>query len=133
MIRSNGNVYKTLLLIVGATAGGFLVWVAGLFVIWVVLRLAGISTSFWAMTEALSTAVAAAAVLGAGYVAYRELDEIANSRHMEVADRLFEELNSRENIDARRWVFRNLPSDPSTGIRGKDQSNHWLRFSVTRS
>jgi hypothetical protein len=116
MTRTDTNTQRTLLLIIGITAASFIVWVGGLFVIWFMLRLVGISTSFWAMTEALSTAVAAAAVLGAGYVAYRELDEIANSRHMEVADRLFEELNSPENVDARRWVFQNLPDDPQAGI-----------------
>jgi hypothetical protein len=67
------------------------------------------------MIEALSTAVAAAAVLSAGFVAYRELSEAASSRHMEVAERLFEELNSSENIQARRWVFQNLHDTPEEG------------------
>jgi len=76
----------------------------------------GTTTNFWAMIEALSTAVAAAAVLSAGFVAYRELSEAASSRHMEVADRLFEELNSPVNIEARRWVFKNLHDNPEEGI-----------------
>ena len=46
------------------------------------------------MTEALATAVTAATVIGAGFLAYRELDEASNSRHLAVADRLFEELNA---------------------------------------
>lgn len=106
----------TLIAILVATAAGFVLWIGFLFFVWLVLRAAGASTSFWAMTEALSTAVAAAAVLGAGIVAYRELAEGASSRHMEVADRLFEELNSSENIDARRWIFQNLPDDPAGGV-----------------
>jgi hypothetical protein len=68
------------------------------------------------MTGALSTAVAAAAVLGAGVVAYRELSEVASSRYLEVGDRLFSELNSTENIEARRWIFQELPDDPQEGI-----------------
>jgi hypothetical protein len=107
----------TLTVILAITAVGFVVWAGGLFLIWLLLRDAGISTDLWAMIEALSTAVAAAAVLGAGFVAYRELDEISSSRHMEVADRLFHELNSPENIKARRWIFLHLPDDPETGLR----------------
>lgn len=106
----------TLIAILVATAAGFVLWIGFLFFVWLVLRAAGTATSFWAMTEALSTAVAAAAVLGAGIVAYRELAEGASSRHMEVADRLFEELNSSENIEARRWIFQNLPDDPAGGV-----------------
>ena len=55
--------------------------------------------------------------IGAGYVAYRELNELDSSRHMQIADRLFEELNSRDNIEARRWIFQQLPDDPQEGIR----------------
>jgi hypothetical protein len=108
--------YITLILFIALAATGFLLWVGGLFVTWLFLRVVGISADFWAMTEALSTAVAAAAVLSAGFVAYRELSEAASSRHMEVADRLFEELNSAENITARRWVFQNLHDNPEEGI-----------------
>ncbi len=61
--------------------------------------------------ESLSTAVAAAAVFGAAYIAYKELEEVENTRYMDISDRLFEELNSQENIDARRHIFQKLPSN----------------------
>jgi hypothetical protein len=109
--------YSTLLIVVGLTAVGLLLWIGCLLYVWVILQAIGADIDFWAMTEALSTAVAAAAVLGAGFVAYRELTEVASSRHMEVADRLFDELNSTECLDARRWVFQNLPNDPEEGVR----------------
>ena len=67
--------------------------------------------------EALSTAVGAAAVFGAAYIAYQELSEVANTRYMDIADRLFGELNSPENIAARRRIFQNLDDDPETGIK----------------
>jgi hypothetical protein len=108
--------YTTLILFIGIAVLGFLLWVGGLFVSWLLLQTVGITTDFWAMTEALSTAVTAAAVLSAGFIAYRELSEAASSRHMDVADRLFEELNSPENIAARRWVFQNLHDNPEEGI-----------------
>ena len=99
------------------TVVGFLAWVLGLAALWFILRRLGTPTDLWAMIEALSTAVAAAAVLGGGFLAYRELSEVASSRHMEVADRLFEELNSTENVKARRWIFQHLPEDPREGIK----------------
>lgn len=107
---------RTFINIILLTAFGFLVWLVLLVILWLVLASRGVVVDFWAMTEALSTAVAAAAVLGGGYVAYRELAEVANTRYMEVADRLFEELNSAENIAARRWVYHNLPADPREGL-----------------
>jgi hypothetical protein len=82
-----------------------------------VLQTSGVNADLWALIEAISTAVAAAAVFSAGFVAYRELSEVARSRHMEIVDRLFAELNSPENIDARRWIFLNLPADPKEGLR----------------
>jgi hypothetical protein len=116
-MKGSRSQHLMLVFILAITAFGFLCWLAGLLFVWLVLRAFGLSTNFWAMTEALSTAVAAAAVLGAGFVAYRELSELACSRQMEVVDRLFEEMNSHENIEARRWVFQNLPDDPEEGIR----------------
>lgn len=106
---------RTLVTIIGLTAAGFVGWLLLLSILWLLLTQSGFNVDYWAMTESLSTAVAAAAVLGAGYIAYRELSEISSSRHMEVADRLFQELNSQENIDARRWVYQNLPDDPQVG------------------
>jgi hypothetical protein len=116
-MQANSSERLTLIIIVGITAIGCVVWLGAQFFVWLFLQAVGVSTDLWAMVEALSTAVAAAAVLSAGFVAYRELSEIASSRHMEVADRLFHELNSSENIEARRWIFQNLPDDPEEGIR----------------
>ena len=68
------------------------------------------------MTEALSTALAVATVIIAGFFAYRELDEAGHSRYLAVADRLFDELNSPENVAARRWIFQHLKATPETDI-----------------
>jgi hypothetical protein len=114
---SSGSQRTTLIAIFALTAAGFVVWLGALLFGWLFLQAVGLPTNFWAMTEALSTAVAAAAVLGAGFVAYRELSEVASSRHMEVADRLFHELNSPENIEARRWIFQNLADEPEEGLK----------------
>lgn len=111
--RSRWPTWATL---VAVTALALLGWFGGLYALWSILRAAGHGADPWAMTEALSTAVAAAAVFSGGFVAYRELREQDRSRHIQVADRLFTELNAPENIEARRWVFQHLPDDPRTSI-----------------
>jgi hypothetical protein len=95
----------------------FFLWVMGLLVLWMVLNYFGISSNIWTMIEAMSTAITAAAVFGAGFIAYRELTESLSSRHLAVVDRLFDELNSPVNIEARRWVYQHLPENPDEGIR----------------
>ena len=67
--------------------------------------------------ESVSATVGAAAVFAAAYFAYQELDEVSKSRHIEVADRLFDELNSPEIIEARRRIYQNLDKDPEFGLR----------------
>lgn len=111
------NDRRTFAVILLLTALGFVAWVGGLYLVWEFLHSRGSNADFWTMTSALSTAVAAAAVVGAGYVGYRELSEISASRHLEVASQLFDELNSAENIAARRWVYQSLVSDPEQGLK----------------
>jgi hypothetical protein len=112
-----GSGYWTILLFIAITFISFVLWICGLLVVWFILRAMSILTDFWAMCGALSTAVAAATVVSAGFVAYRELNEAATSRHLGVVDRLFTELNSPENIAARRWVYQNLPNNPEEGVK----------------
>ena len=107
---------RTLGIALAVTAAVFTLGMGGLFLVWLLLRILGGPADFWAMTEAVATAVAASTVLGAGVFAYLQLAESNQSRYIAVADRLFEELNSPESIAARRWVFQNLPADPATGI-----------------
>jgi len=130
-MTQNWSGRRTIVAMMGITALGFTLGIAALFYLWMILRLLGFAPSFWAMTEALATAVAAAAVLGGAMLAYRELSEAGSSRHMAVADRLFEELNANESIRARRWIFQNLPDDPAIGLEtlsdeGRDAIKHVL-------
>lgn len=108
---------RTVLTVAAIAVVVVLLWFGGLLALWPVLRGAGVSTEFWAMAQALTAIATMAAVLGGSVAAYRQLTEAAHVRHMAVADRLFEELNSPQNIDARRWVFRNLPDNPEEGSR----------------
>ena len=106
-----------MLVFAAVTVGALVLWGVLLVALWRGLRLAGLSVDLGTVTEALSAAVTAAAVLSAGYVAYRELTELSTARHIEVADKLFNELNAPESVAARRWIFENLPDDPEEGLR----------------
>ena len=108
---------RTVLTVAAIAVVVVVLWFGGLLALWPVLRAAGVSTEFWAMAQALTAIATMAAVLGGSVAAYRQLTEAAHVRHMAVADRLFEELNSPQNIDARRWIFRNLPDQPEEGSR----------------
>ncbi len=96
-------------------------WLIALFILWVFLRALRLPVDFFALVESLSTAVAAAAVISAGFVAYKEISEVSNSRHLETVAHLFDDLNSTENIKARRWVFEHLKDDPAVEIANLDE------------
>ena len=83
---------------------------------WVASYLLDRGNSLIATIESAATAITAAAVFGAGYFAYKELSEIENTRYMDIADRLFGELNSQENIEARRHIFQNLTGKPEDAL-----------------
>lgn len=117
MISITGNT-RTFFFILLATLAAFIIWFFFLVLLWLLLRAFGAAVDFWTMVASLSTAVAAAAIVGAGYIAYREITELDISRHIQVADRLFEELNSQESIESRRWIYQHLPDDPQAGIEG---------------
>jgi hypothetical protein len=80
--------------------------------------LLGEARDFWATAGALSTILGAATVVSAGLTAIWQLKETSSSRHIAVADRLFNAMTSKENIEARRWVFLELPDEPAQGIQG---------------
>jgi hypothetical protein len=113
--------YSIIIVFVVITTGAFVLGLLLLLGFWGLLRAIGFNTDYWAMLEAIATALAASAVLGTVFVAYRELSEVYNSRYLEVANKLFDELNSPENIAARRWVFQHLPDDPVQGIKTMPQ------------
>jgi hypothetical protein len=114
-MNGNWSGRKTLLAIAASTVLGFLFWLFCLFLLWLCLEALGLSVDYWNMTQALSSAVAVAALIGGGIIAYRELTESSSGRHVQVADSLFGELNSPENIEARRWIYQKLPKEPAEG------------------
>lgn len=75
-------------------------------ILWGVSRLMGNYTSLFVIIETFSAAVGAAAVFGAGYIAYKELKAMRNSRHLEGADKVFNEFNSEQKIKDRTLVYQ---------------------------
>ncbi|MGD9091484.1 MAG: hypothetical protein PVF74_01445 [Anaerolineales bacterium] len=132
-MSTNWSGHWTLVLFVVIMVVGFFVWIVVIFLLWLILQVAGLNANYWAMVESLSTAVAAAGLLSAGFIAYRELSEAASSRHIEVADRLFNELNSQQNIAARRWIYQNLPDDPQLGLDSLDDEGRSATKQVLNS
>ena len=117
-MNGNWSGRKTLLVIAASTALGFLFWQFCLFLLWLFLQALGLSVDYWNMTQGLSSAAAVAALIGGGIIAYRELTEASSGRHVQVADSLFAELNSPENVEARRWIYQELPKVPTEGGLG---------------
>ena len=115
-MNANTSERAIIILFVLITTAGFLLWVGLIFLAWLLMQVLGHSADLFSMISALSTALAAAAVFSAGFIAYRELSEVTSTRHIEVADRLFKELNSSDNIAARTWIFLHLPADPQEGV-----------------
>jgi hypothetical protein len=116
MVKRNSE-KSTLIIYFSIITLGFLLFLAGIYLLCYFLNLSGYASDYWVATSALASAVTAAAVLGAGFMAYKELNEISSTRHIDVADKLFNELNSEENIEARRWVYQNLKQKPEEGVK----------------
>jgi len=107
---------KTLGVFVIVTLAVFLLWIIGISLIWRVFDAFALSDNLLVAIEALSTALAVATVFGAGYFAIQELSEASKTRYMEIADKLFNELNSLDNMEARKIVYGLVSLDPSVGL-----------------
>jgi len=86
-------------------------------IIWFFSGYPGTYANLMITIEAISTAIAAAAAIAGGYAAYMQYIKSASEHYNDTADRLFEELNSPENIEARRRIFQNLKPDPEQGMK----------------
>jgi len=122
MQHAKASLSKTLLTILGLSAAGLLLWLVFTLVLFEALKWVGFNWDFWAMLTALSTAITAGTILSSAFLVYRELKDNELTRSLEVTDRLFEELNSPENIASRRWVYLELPVDPQAGLDQLDEA-----------
>jgi heme/copper-type cytochrome/quinol oxidase subunit 4 len=78
-MNSNWSGRRTLAAVAICTVLGLAIGLLLILSLWGVLHARGGASSYWAMTEALATAVTAATVIGAGLLAYRELEEASKN------------------------------------------------------
>lgn len=70
----------------------------------------------WSMLEGISSALAFSVVAGGGVVILFQLVEAIDNRHIDVFNRVFEKWMDDEHIEARRFIYQDLPNDPETGL-----------------
>ena len=124
MSTTNRSGQRTIVMVIVIAGIGYLLWMGLLLVLWSLLQAAGFSMEFWPLAQTLTSSVTMVAIFAGSILAIRQLNESASNRHLAVVDRLFEELNSPENIEARRWIFHNLPDDPVEGNRSLTPEGH---------
>jgi hypothetical protein len=88
----------------------------GAFVLWDMIGPDGPNADLWAVLEALATAAAFSVAVGGGLMVLAQLTEAVDSRNLNIFNDVFERLASDRNIDARRWIYQNLPDNPGQGL-----------------
>jgi hypothetical protein len=95
----------------------FILWYAAIRRVWLFNSpLRTVEWDLWSMLEGLSSAAAFAAVVGGGLVALLQLIESVDSRHLGVFNDVFERMMDDAEVEARRWIYLELPKDPKQGI-----------------
>jgi hypothetical protein len=88
----------------------------GIYLIWSQMRAVDPNVDLWAMLEALSAAAAFSVAVGGGLMVLAQLTEAVDSRNLTIFNDIFERLMADKNIEARRWIYANLPDDPERGL-----------------
>lgn len=93
----------------------FLLWSVVIAGIWTILH-QSFGGEFWGALEGTSSAAAFAITLGGGLVILFQLNAALESRDLDVYNNAFERMMDDDNIDARRWIYLNLPDDVEEGL-----------------
>lgn len=70
----------------------------------------------WSMLESVAAAATFATVVGGGIVVLWQQKQANDSRNLAAYQDIFEILMADENIEARRWIYTQLPDDPARGV-----------------
>jgi hypothetical protein len=108
-------------------AGAIVTWIGILLLAWRFLGLREADPALWGYLEGMSSAAVLGSVIGGGLAVLVQLVELIESRKRDIAvtnlrvyDTIFGLMMSDDNIDARRWIYQELPRDPETGLSGLD-------------
>lgn len=98
----------------------FVGWISLAIIVWGIFQLIGVRFNLWDMLEAVSTALAVAQFLGGGIMALVQLTESVDNRNLSIYNDVFDKMSSDEAIEARRWIYLNLPPNPEEGLSKLD-------------
>jgi hypothetical protein len=112
---------RSVLSITGITILVLAAWFSFLLLLHRLFLRAGVPADFWPIAQSITGSVTAAAILVGSVIGFFQLRHAAASRYLAVADRLFEELNSPPQVEARRHIFRSLPDRSGTGVAELDE------------
>lgn len=90
------------------------VWIGLIFP--AVLRFSPISMPDWTVLEGLSSAAAFVFAVGAGVIVLMQLAETADSRNLDIYRDIYEKLMSEEEIEARRFIYQEIPTSPDRQV-----------------
>lgn len=106
--------------VLAAGALSLAAFVVAVLVVWLFWLLASpsrvIEWDLWNMFEGLASTAAFATVIGGGVVILAQLVETVDSRNRAVYNEVFQRMMRDEEIEARRWIYLELPGDPEQGI-----------------
>lgn len=88
----------------------------GVYLFWKLTGPTDLNPDMWSALEALATAAAFSVAVGGGLMVLAQLTEAVDSRNLTIFNDVFERLASDRNIDARRWIYQNLPDNPGQGL-----------------
>jgi hypothetical protein len=121
------------LTIAGIVFVGLVSWFSFLLFLYRLFSRVGVPADFWPIAQAIAGSVMAAAILVGSLIGFFQLRHAAASRYLAVADRLFEELNSPPQVEARRHIFRNIPEPHELGIADLDEAGRTAIKTVLNS
>ncbi len=73
--------------------------------------------SLWDAMQGVSAAAAFALTVGGALVIFVQLNAALAGLNLDIYNHAFERMMSKENVEARRWIYRELPNDFNEGLQ----------------
>lgn len=112
----NTPIDRLVLIVVLLTSVALPLWVLIVYALWYALTSLGYSGDFWGALEGLSSAAALTLTLAGGIIIIIQLNDATEARDLQIYNDVFERMMSDRDIEARRWIYMNLPDDVQQGL-----------------